>query len=119
MNWYIAKIVFRIITGDGNHMPQFDEQLRLINANNEEEAFEKAQFLGREEEDSFMNQKNQTVKWTFINIPELNKLPSLSDGTEIYSRVNEYENAKRYIDTVNKKADFIGSAFYKKLSEAV
>ena len=41
MNWYIAKIVFRIITGDGNHMPQFDEQLRLINANNEEEAFEK------------------------------------------------------------------------------
>ena len=106
MNWYIAKIVFRIITGDGNHMPQFDEQLRLINANNEEE-------------DSFMNQKNQTVKWTFINIPELNRLPSLSDGIEIYSRVNEYENAKRYIDTVHKKAGNIGSAFYKKLSEAV
>jgi hypothetical protein len=119
MNWYIAKIVFRIITGDGNHMPQFDEQLRLINANNEEEAFEKAQLLGHEEEDSFMNQKNQTVKWTFINIPELNRLPSLSDGIEIYSRVNEYENAKRYIDTVHKKAGNIGSAFYKKLSEAV
>src|SRR6476620_96612 len=119
MNWYIAKIVFRIITGDGNHMPQFDEQLRLINANNEEEAIEKAQLLGHEEEDSFMNQKNQTVKWTFINIPELNRLPSLSDGIEIYSRVNEYENAKRYIDTVHKKAGNIGSAFYKKLSEAV
>ena len=119
MNWYIAKIVFRIITGDGNHMPQFDEQLRLIRANDEQEAFEKAQQIGREEEDSFMNQKNQTVKWTFINIPELNKLPSLSDGTEIYSRVNEYENARRYIDTVNKKAGFIGSAFYKKLGEAV
>ena len=119
MNWYIAKIVFRIITGDGNHTPQFDEQLRLIHANNEEDAFEKAQQLGREEEDSFMNQKNQTVQWTFINIPELNKLPSLSDGIEIYSRVNEYENAKRYIDTVNQKAGYIGSAFYKKLSEAV
>lgn len=119
MNWYIAKIVFRIITGDGNHRPQFDEQLRLITANDEDEAFEKAQQIGREEEDSFMNQKNQTVKWTFINIPELNKLPSLSDGIEIYSRVNEYENAKRYIDTVHKKAGNIGSAFYKKLSEAV
>ena len=100
-------------------MPQFDEQLRLIHANNEEEAFEKAQQLGREEEDSFMNQKNQLVKWTFINIPELNKLPSLSDGMEIYSRVNEYENAKRFIDTVNQKAGNIGSAFFKKLGEAV
>ena len=119
MNWYIAKLVFRIITGDGNHMPQFDEQLRLINANNEEEAFEKAHQLGREEEDSFMNQKNQVVKWAFINIPELNKLPSLSDGMEIYSKVNEYENAKRFIDTVNQKAGNIGSAFFKKLGEAV
>ena len=100
-------------------MPQFDEQLRLIHANNEEEAFEKAQQLGREEEDSFMNQKNQLVKWAFINIPELNKLPSLSDGMEIYSRVNEYENAKRFIDTVNQKAGNIGSAFFKKLGEAV
>ena len=100
-------------------MPQFDEQLRLIKANNEEEAFERAQQLGREEEDSFMNQKNQLVKWAFINIPELNKLPSLSDGMEIYSRVNEYENAKRFIDTVNQKAGNIGSAFFKKLGEAV
>ena len=112
-------MVFSIITGEGNHMPQFDEQLRLIKANNEEEAFEKAQQLGREEEDSFMNQKNQLVKWAFINIPELNKLPSLSDGMEIYSKVNEYENAKRFIDTVNQKAGNIGSAFFKKLGEAV
>lgn len=119
MNWYIAKIVFRIITGEGNHMPQFDEQLRLIQADSEDEAFEKAQQLGREEEDSFMNQKNQLVKWSFINIPELNKLPSLSDGTEIYSKVNEYDNPKRFIETVNKKASFIGSAFFKKLGEAV
>lgn len=119
MNWYIAKIVFRIITGEGNHMPQFDEQLRLINAKTDDEAFEKAHQLGREEEDSFMNQKNQLVKWSFINIPELNKLPSLSDGMEIYSKVNEYDNAKRFIDTVNKKAGNIGSAFFKKLGEAV
>ena len=119
MNWFIAKIVFRIISGDGNHMPQFDEQLRLINADNEDEAFEKAQQIGREEEDSFMNQKNQLVKWSFINIPELNKLPSLTDGVEVYSKVNEYDNAKRFIDTVNRKAENIGSAFYKRLSEAV
>lgn len=119
MNWYVAKIVFRIISGDGNHMPQFDEQLRLIHAKDEDEAFDKARQIGREEEDSFMNQKNQLVQWSFINIPELNKLPSLSDGVEIYSKVNEYDNAKNFIDTVNEKAGNIGTAFFKKLSEAI
>jgi hypothetical protein len=119
MNWYIAKIVFRIITGNENHTAQFDEQLRLIEAGDEDEAFDKAQQIGRKEEDSFMNQKNQLVEWRFINIPELNKLPSLKDGVELYSKVNEYDNAKRFIDTVNMKAGHIGSAFYKKLSEAV
>jgi hypothetical protein len=29
MQWYLAKLVFQIICGDGNHRPQFDEQLRL------------------------------------------------------------------------------------------
>jgi Domain of unknown function (DUF4288) len=119
MNWYIAKLVFRIISGIGNHMPQFDEQLRLINAADEEEAFEKALQIGREEQDSFVNHKHERVQWSFINVPELNKLPSLTDGAEIYSRVSEHENAKGYIDMVNNKAGKMGSAFFKKLSEAV
>ena len=32
MKWYLAKLVYRIICGEGNHKPQFDEQLRLIYA---------------------------------------------------------------------------------------
>jgi len=31
MNWYLAKLVFRIICGDGDHTPQFDEQLCVQN----------------------------------------------------------------------------------------
>ena len=38
MNWYLTKIVFQIICGDGDHTPQFDEQLRLIRADKKEEA---------------------------------------------------------------------------------
>ena len=41
MNWYLAKMVYRIICGDGNHTPQFDEQLRLIKAQDEFHAFQK------------------------------------------------------------------------------
>ena len=118
MNWYIAKIIFRIVSGEGNHTPQFDEQLRLISAGGEKEAFEKARNIGQQEEDSFVNQKNQLVHWQFINIPELHKLSSLADGDELYSRVHEYDNAKRFIDTINKKADHLRSAFSKTLTEA-
>ncbi|MEK7225456.1 MAG: DUF4288 domain-containing protein, partial [Bacteroidota bacterium] len=51
MNWYLAKIVFRIVCGDGNHLAQFDEQLRLIRADKREEALLKAQLLGSREEE--------------------------------------------------------------------
>ena len=36
MNWYLSKLVFRIVCGDGQHRAQFDEQLRLIAAADKE-----------------------------------------------------------------------------------
>ena len=48
MNWYLAKIVYRIYCGDGEHTGQFDEQLRLIAAETKEDAFHKAQTIGQQ-----------------------------------------------------------------------
>jgi len=107
MQWYLAKIVFRILCGEGEHMAQFDEQLRLIGANSKEEAFRKAQEMGKQEEDAFMNRRNQLVQWKFINVSELYKLSELIDGAELYSRIEEKENAEAYIYTVNQKAENI------------
>ena len=45
MNWFLAKIVYRIVCGDGDHTPQFDEQLRLVQATDESSAFEKAKAI--------------------------------------------------------------------------
>ena len=53
MNWYLGKIIFRIICGEGTHTAQFDEQLRLIAATDEEEAFQKATTIGQREQDGF------------------------------------------------------------------
>ena len=119
MNWYMAKIVFRILCGEGNHTPQFDEQLRLIHAASEEEAFEKAQSIGLSSQDSFLNEKKQLVQWQFINIPELYKLMSLADGAEMYSRVMEADHANNFIDVVNKKADYIRSSISGKITELI
>ena len=107
MNWYLAKFVFRIVCGEGNHLPQFDEQLRLVAAPNKEEAFRRAREMGHKEEESFYNRRQELVQWKFINISEIYLLSDLIDGAELYSRIEEKENADAYIYTVNQKAENI------------
>jgi Domain of unknown function (DUF4288) len=107
MNWYLSKIVYRIICGEGTHKPQFDEQLRLIEAKNEKEAFEKATEIGKQEQDEFYNQQHKLVQWKFINIAELYKLSGLLDGAELYSKIQEPDNADLYIELTNRKAAHI------------
>ncbi|HEU4575816.1 MAG TPA: DUF4288 domain-containing protein [Chitinophagaceae bacterium] len=104
MNWFIAKIVFRIICGDGQHTAQFDEQLRLLAAASPEEAFRKAVETGQQEEDSFFNKKQQLVQWQFVNVSELFRLSEFTDGAELHSRIEEKENAGDYIEFVHNKA---------------
>lgn len=104
MNWYLAKLVFRILCGDGKHTAQFDEQLRLILAGSKEEAFHKAQAIGKNDEEMFLNIKDQLVQWQFISTSELYQLQELIDGAELYSRIEEKDNAEAYIQVVQARA---------------
>ncbi|MES1217709.1 MAG: DUF4288 domain-containing protein [Bacteroidota bacterium] len=107
MSWYLAKIVFRIVCGDGQHTAQFEEQLRLVSATNKEEAFYKAQAIGKKETESFFNHKQQLVSWQFINVSELYQLNNQLDEAELFSCVSEKEDAEHYEYVVNKKAENI------------
>jgi hypothetical protein len=107
MNWYLTKIVFRIVCGDGHHAAQFDEQLRLIEASTEDEALEKAHSLGRNEQETFYNLKQQLVQWQFVNVTELYRLSELIDGAELYSRIKEVDNGDAYTSFVHLKAESI------------
>ena len=102
MNWYLTKIVFNIAAD--NNTNQFDEQLRLVTAESKEEAFLKARAIGLREEDTFYNDKKKQVKWEFINVSEIIPINKLEDGTEIYSRIHETEEATSYINFVHQKA---------------
>jgi hypothetical protein len=104
MNWYIAKIIFRITANNTEHKPQFDEQLRLIMADSQEEAFLKARKIGLSEEDSFVNDRNNLVKWEFINVSELLPIKNLQDGVEVYSRIYEIEEESVHVNFVHQKA---------------
>ena len=107
MKWYLAKIVFQIICGDGDHAAQFDEQLRLIAAGNEVEAFEKAGAIGVNEQESFYSLKQKLVRWQFVNVSELYCLNELTDGAQLYSRINEVDDAGAYTTFVHLRAESI------------
>ncbi len=119
MNWYLAKIVFRIVCGDGNHAAQFDEQLRLISADDKEEAFLKAQLLGNRGEEMFFNNNHKMVHWQFVNVSDLYKLSELIDGAELYSRIEEKENGDNYVQVINEKAVRIESGHTLELLQLV
>lgn len=104
MNWFLAKMVFRIVCGNGNLAPQFDEQLRLIYAEDELHAFHKARLLGesdcvKEEMESLVN-----VQWKFIDVTELQLLTCKTDGAEIYSVIREEPDANLYIRSIQQTA---------------
>lgn len=107
MNWFLAKIVYRIICGNGEHTPQFDEQLRLIEANDADSAFAKALAIGAQEQESFLDQQQHLVQWQFVNVSELYRISALIDGAELYAKVQEADNAEIYMQLVHKKAEHI------------
>ena len=118
MNWYLAKIVYRIVCGAGEHTPQFDEQLRLIDAASLADAFAKAASIGVDEEETFSNQKQQMVQWQFVNVAELYHLSGLVDGAEVYSQIREVEDAAAYTTFVHQKARNIRDKSYTQLRTA-
>lgn len=104
MNWYLARITYRIICGKGDHTPQFDEQLRLISAVNETEALVKAKNFGETGSQVFFNNAQQMVRWQFINITDICCISDWTDGAEVYSSITEADNADAYINLVTDKA---------------
>ncbi|QEC51679.1 uncharacterized protein DUF4288 [Anseongella ginsenosidimutans] len=109
MGWYISKIIFQVICGDGEHTPQFDEQLRLIQAGNEQEALKKAIEIGLEEQNTFNNSKDESVIWSFIDVAELQRVNELKDKTELYSRIVEPENEENYVGLIELRAERVRS----------
>src|SRR5829696_2412584 len=104
MRWYLSKIVYRIICGDGNHTAQFDEQIRIVSAKDRAEALNKSREIGMQEEETFYNNSQQLVQWKFIDVAEIYSLENLTDGAEVYSQIKETDDAESYCNFVFHKA---------------
>lgn len=107
MKWYLARIVYQIECCVNLDLFQFEDQLRLIFSDSETEALQKAKNIGVTEQVSFVNNQNQLVQWTFINVSELYCISEYLDGAELYSAITEVSNANAYINLVNDKASML------------
>jgi hypothetical protein len=81
--WYIAELVMEFqIEGDSRNVVHVN--IVLIRADSPEEAFEKAEQLGREDEDTYKNPDNHTVTVTYRGIRALNVIhDELEHGAEL------------------------------------
>ncbi len=97
MSWYLVKIIFRIICGDGKHTAQFEEQLRLISAASSKEAIAKADALAKKEEVSFLNYAQQPVHWQLIAVTDVYSFETGVDGAVVFSKICEEDHPALFI----------------------
>jgi hypothetical protein len=97
MQWYLAKIIFRIVTPEKNSPGQFEEKLRLVNGSNKADALQKATAWGESEEAEFINTSGRKIGWEFIAVSELRLLPAFIDGIELDSHLEEIPAAEEFI----------------------
>ena len=103
MNWYLTKLVYRFINGNGLHTPQFNEQLRVIEAEDRLHAFYKARLIG-EQETIKITANGLLIQWQFIDVTELLLIDKSTDGAEVWSGIQENVNAAQYIRTTQQSA---------------
>ena len=104
MKWYLVKLVYQVVSGEGAHTPQFDEQLRLIRAEELDWAREKANVLGQIGAFSFLNDRSEKVSWKFIDVVDVCEIGEIEDGAQLYSTTEEPQDVSSYLNIVESKA---------------
>ncbi len=103
MNWYISKLIFRIVD-HGSSAAQFDEQWRMIHAASEREALATANQIGRKESEQILKSNGQSVRWEFICVTDLHPFTHDLNGAELFSRIEQPDNEYLYLLSNKAKA---------------
>jgi hypothetical protein len=99
---FLVKLSFHVISADGR-FSQFDEQLRMVAAENSEIAILKGRGIGRTEQGTISDANNVNLHWKFIDVTEIYELDELGDGEQLYSTTLETDAAS-YIPYLRSKA---------------
>ena len=103
--WYVAELVMECrIEGESRNVVHVD--IVLVRADSPEEAFEKAEQLGREGEVLYLNPVNQRTVWLYRGLRDLNVIhDELEHGAELMfeERINISEGAVQEMITTKSQ----------------
>jgi hypothetical protein len=96
MEFYSARLQFIILVDDGrpkkkNH---FDESVVVFRAKNFSDAFKRALKWGRSHETNYRNDKGQRVRWSLVDILNLDWVGKKIDGKEVASNLHYRTQSK-------------------------
>ena len=104
MKKYLIKLIFQVKFENEERHAQFDEQVRLIEAHGIEDAYLKAQAIGKKEEEVIGNKARGSVSWCFIGIPEIYELERSADGDQIFGNTIFENDPHSYIGYIRQRA---------------
>ena len=89
MNAYTAQIVYRIEC-EGMPTDQYEEQWRLIYADDAQRALTSAREAGKDEEATFIDRHGRSICWRMLAVKDIQQV-ELNNGCLLFSKVHEAE----------------------------
>jgi len=89
MKSFTAQIIYRIEC-EGLPTDQYEEQWRLIYADDEEHGLLAARETGKNEESTFVDRHGRTISWRMLAVKDLQPV-ELTNGGLLFSTVREAE----------------------------
>jgi hypothetical protein len=87
MKSYTAQIVYRIEC-EGMPTDQYEEQWRLIYADNDSTALTSAKEAGKNEETTFIDRHGRSICWRMLAVKDIQPV-ELNNGSLLFSMVRE------------------------------
>lgn len=88
-NWYAAKLLFESKVDDSKQTDErlCEESIRLVLADNDDDARARAEELGRSESHEYPNEDGARVEWVFRDVLEVQDLcvSEIEPGVEVFS----------------------------------
>ncbi len=106
MEWYLAKLVYRFQPVTEKGAVHFEEQIRLLEAEDELHAFHKAQLIGSQEE-CHLKDDNDGIHWHFIDVIQILRLHQQMDGAEVLSQPYKTLDPEGYQKKIRLKAAYL------------
>ena len=95
MGFYSARLLYIILVDDGRSRKRnhYDESVVVFRARDFDHAMERSLEIGRANEITYKNDKDQNVRWALVEVVNLDEVGRKVDGAEVASELH-YRTSK-------------------------